>query len=320
MQDKESFYWIETTYEGFQMEHQKKEPIQKKCKDDNGTIIDCQFEYTNNFKYSLSYLHFYYWKTILYKEKSFFDEKPKSCGYIQDDNYFYYINGLRHLEINNKNYTLLNIITIEHIFTEYLEYIRTANTILDLLANIFSFISNIFFGARFIFKYYSKNFNNFKVIEKLMSDRRNIGMNCNKKNNSRNSLIEMGSHKTEENNDFNKLMPLTDDISIAEKIRNDIKDFEDIGEDDIDEIRQLRKLHFFDFFLNNLYINQICKKQKAQNIINACNKILYKYASIDTIVYNQILMENLLKDYKWNDPSLNNVENNSLFIELKTYL
>ena len=114
--------------------------------------------------------------------------------------------------------------------------------------------------------------------------------------------------------------PLIDDNKIIEESIKDIKDFEDIGENDIDEIRQLRKLHFFDFFLNNLYINRICKKQKAQRIINGCNKILHKYASIDTIVYNQMLIENLVKDYKWNDPSLNNVENNSLFIELKTYL
>ena len=27
-----------------------------------------------------------------------------------------------------------------------------------------------------------------------------------------------------------------------------------------------------------------------------------------------------MKDYKWNDPSLNNIENNNLFMELKTYL
>ena len=320
VKNKEQSYYLETTYEGFQMNHQKKEKIQKKCEADNGTITDCQFVYTKKCDYNLTHWLIYHWKTILYKEKRFIKENKTSCGYIEYDENLYYLNGQKYLEHNNKIYIVLNFIKIEHIFTQYLEYSRTENTILDLLANIFSFISNIFFGARFIFKYYSKNFNNFKVIEKLMSDRRNIGMNCNKKNNSRNSLIEMGSHKTEENNDFNKLMPLTDDISIAEKLRNDIKDFEDIGEDDIDEIRQLRKLHFFDFFLNNLYINQICKKQKAQNIINACNKILYKYASIDTIVYNQILMENLLKDYKWNDPSLNNVENNSLFIELKTYL
>ena len=321
VKNEEQYYNLETSYEGFQMKHQKKEKIQKKCEADNGTITDCQFGYTKKkCEYNLTHRVIYYWKTILYKEKGLIKDNTTSCGYIEYDEHLYYINGLQYLEYNNKNYFILNFITAEPIFTQYLEYSRTENTILDLLANIFSFISNIFFGAKFIFKYYSKNFNNFKVIEKLMSDRRNIGMNFDKKNNSINSLIERESHKTEENNDFKKLMPLTDDISIREKLRNDIKDFEDIDEDDIDEIRQLRKLHFFDFFLNNLYINRICQKQKAQNIINACNKILYKYASIDTIVYNQILMENLLKDYKWNDPSLNNVENNSLFIELKTYL
>ena len=35
---------------------------------------------------------------------------------------------------------------------------------------------------------------------------------------------------------------------------------------------------------------------------------------MDTMVYNQISIENLLKDYKQNNPSLNNVEKNSLFI------
>ena len=77
-------------------------------------------------------------------------------------------------------------------------------------------------------------------------------------------------------------------------------------------------MRFFDFFLNNVYC--CFKKKKAQKIIHECNEIVYKYASIDAIIKNQILMENFLKDYKWNDPSLNNVENNNLFIQLKTYL
>ena len=51
-----------------------------------------------------------------------------------------------------------------------------------------------------------------------------------------------------------------------------------------------------------------------------CNEIVYKYASIDGLIKNQILIENLFKDYKWNDPSLNNIENNNLIIQLKTYL
>ena len=51
-----------------------------------------------------------------------------------------------------------------------------------------------------------------------------------------------------------------------------------------------------------------------------CNKIVYKYADIDSIIKNQILLENFFKDYKWNDPVLNNIENNDLFIQLETYL
>ena len=53
------------------------------------------------------------------------------------------------------------------------------------------------------------------------------------------------------------------------------------------------------------------KKKKPQKIIHKCNQIIEKYASIDMLIKNQILIENLLKDYKWNDPNLNNVENNN---------
>ena len=77
-------------------------------------------------------------------------------------------------------------------------------------------------------------------------------------------------------------------------------------------------MRFFDFFLNNIYC--CFKKRKAQKNIHECNEIVYKYASIDGIIKNQIWMENFFKDYKWNNPSLNNVENNNLFIQLKTYL
>ena len=51
-----------------------------------------------------------------------------------------------------------------------------------------------------------------------------------------------------------------------------------------------------------------------------CNQIVYKYGSIDFIIKNQILVENIIKDYKWNNPKLNDVENNNLFIQLKSYL
>ena len=49
-----------------------------------------------------------------------------------------------------------------------------------------------------------------------------------------------------------------------------------------------------------------------------CNNIISKYYSIDYIVYNQLRLENLFKDYKWNDPELNSIENNKMINELES--
>ena len=32
--------------------------------------------------------------------------------------------------------------------------------------------------------------------------------------------------------------------------------------------------------------------------------------SIESLLYNQLILENLLKDYKWNNPMLNNLKAN----------
>ena len=49
------------------------------------------------------------------------------------------------------------------------------------------------------------------------------------------------------------------------------------------------------------------------------NDILYNYLSMDSLLYNQIKLENLLKDYKWNNKSLNDIQNNKMIIKLKNY-
>ena len=48
------------------------------------------------------------------------------------------------------------------------------------------------------------------------------------------------------------------------------------------------------------------------------NNIISKYYSIDYIVYNQLKLENLFKDYKWNEPGLNSIENNKMISELES--
>ena len=78
----------------------------------------------------------------------------------------------------------------------------------------------------------------------------------------------------------------------------------------------LPKLHFYDFLFNNFYSKKCCAGSK-QELISTCNEIVSKYNSIDYILYNQIKLENLLKDYKWNNPKLNDIQNNKLMTDLK---
>ena len=55
---------------------------------------------------------------------------------------------------------------------------------------------------------------------------------------------------------------------------------------------------------------------RKQKIISKCNEIISKYYSIENIVYNQILLENLFKDYQWINQDLKTYENNELIIQL----
>ena len=170
-------------------------------------------------------------------------------------------------------------------------------------------MANIFTGVKFIFTFYINNFNNFKIIENILN-----------KDQPKKIKIKITKMNDIENN---KTISLKEDFSENyEQKENNIEDDKEHEENEDDKLStnssRIKKLHFFDFFLNNLYF--CCKKRKEQKIIHMCNEIVYKYASIDSLIKNQIFVDNLLKDYKWNDPALNNVENNNLFIQLKTYL
>ena len=60
-----------------------------------------------------------------------------------------------------------------------------------------------------------------------------------------------------------------------------------------------------------------CCNIKRQKAICACNNIILKYYSIENILYNQIMIENLLQDYKWNNPELKNILSNDSFGGIK---
>ena len=77
----------------------------------------------------------------------------------------------------------------------------------------------------------------------------------------------------------------------------------------------LGKINWLHYLLNKIY----CTKCgfNIQDRIETCNEIIQKYMSYENILYNQIIFERLLMDYRWNDNSLKNLCNNNLIIKLK---
>ena len=309
--DTQLFLYLE--YEGFTLDHQNRDkPIVKE-----GIFYK---EYQLNFNKSIFIRN--QWKNIIYNEKKQFlqSDYNESCGYIDSHSSFqidYLLDARLSGEIGYPHVFICEFLFNIN-YNQYLEYIREEVSILNLLANVFSLMANIFTGVQFIFSFYSSNFNNFKIIENIL----------NKGEKHKKGKID----KPVEINNFenNNLISIQNDLSekLGKENNNDNyeKDNEECEEEEDENISntqigntsRIKKLHFFDFFLNNFY--SCCKKQRPQKIIHMCNEIIYKYASIDNLIKNQILIENFFKDYKWNNPALNNVENNNLFIQLKTYL
>ena len=161
----------------------------------------------------------------------------------------------------------------------------------------------------------SPNFENYKIIENIISkeikNAKKIELNDNNTNSIRsNSSLEYNLIDKE---NLNKEKSNSEDIIIN-----------DIGEDNLENeddkmISKLPKLRFYDFFFNNVY-SKCCVYIKRQKLIDVCDNILYKYYSIENLFYNQILFDNLMKDYKWNNPELKSIHKNEFIKRLNKYV
>ena len=211
------------------------------------------------------------------------------------------------------------------------QYRRKEIGFMDILAKIGALFSTFNFFFATVFKFYEYNFNNYKIVDKILltnninkpdKNKNEIFDHLKDINNNKNNLENVNiplltiKDNNQDQEGFNKeISPITSEEELDEKQKEiDIKD-DDINKEK-EQNRILPKISFFHYFLNNIYC-QCCRKNKKQELINMCNKIVLKYTSIDNVLRNQIILGNLLKDYKWNDPSLNNINNNEFIIQLK---
>ena len=256
------------------------------------------------------------WNKLINKKD---EESQKIIGlkYNSEDNYFtddFLPYEETNFTINGTEYKGLGDINTYLDYDHYEEYKRTKKSILDTISNICSLSLTIFNVLSVCINFYSQNFNNYKIIEKILENKntikiKNTKYDLNNDTNKKDSLLE-------KNDDKNNLCINDEDTDKLDEENNkeNNDNYNNINEEQ-NKNRNLPKLTFFDYFFNYIYCEKCCKIRK-QKIISKCNEIISKYYSIENIIYNQILLENLFKDYKRINKGIMTYENNELIIQL----
>ena len=142
---------------------------------------------------------------------------------------------------------------------------------------------------------YAENYNNFKIIENILTKKLKININKNDKNEE-----DIEKVKFELKGDLIE----KDLIENEKNDKNEIDRSENVEEEDENMKSSSINLtipRFIDFLFHKFYF-KCCGYSSRHILINSCNDIVSKYTTIENILYNQMRLECLWKDYKWNNP------------------
>jgi hypothetical protein len=313
-EDLEDYHFLTLFYRSFLLSHQNDSiPIYQ----DEDIIQSYDLEFSMNLKMKQKLN----WQVIKYKDKGGLFSKGKEYigGSLKSGHIL--VEEPYQLKLPIDSYYYARVLFLYEIeiglnVDYYDEYIRTKVSLLTVFSNSFSLWMSLYSGLTVIFDFvYAKNFNNYKIMQKILSK------------------IDKGKPmeeiKIELNPDFNKSDKLIDNKIFEKNIIKDdynTKDklIENANENQyypsVDDSLELPRLHFFDYIFNNFYCSKkCCCDNKKQMLITKSNNIVYKYFSVENLLYNQILFENMLKDYRWNNPRLKNIKNNDLIYQLECY-
>ena len=314
-------------YKGFKLTHQDDDCPLKELKD---SYFSINFPFSFNFP-TLQILN---WHNIIYKEQkdisTFFSNKKEYTGGYIESYKTILLDKNSKIILGNDTKSILTKIDLLNNHLRQVEYKRTKRGKLDIVATIGALITIIKSLFIKLYEHFSVNYNNYKVIEQILFKKKkgnlnegNIPLkeidldsinilkdipleeNSDENENIGNCQLNNNAPFNNENKKGNNLVITNSNsknISLIENI-NDSKDYLDSN--------------YFCFFFKYLFCQHNEKYKKKKQFINLCNEILLKYMSIDSILYNQIILENLLKDYNWNFPYLNRIDNNELINKLK---
>ena len=260
-------YYINLIYPSFIFQHQN----------DSSPIRSYNISKYINYCFGFNFLTGYTlnWKVVKYKNVKgisrlwdyLINKKNEYITGYFSSSYFNIMDNSELLKINGSNYKLISIIKSFNSHNDYEEYKRKKIGILDVISKIGALFSTFKFFFSLCYKYYSKNFDNYKILEDILFNKMNKSF---KKEDTKN--IELISNKKdfgylEENN------PIENKISINDSENNEN---EVLNDNNSKHLKYPKKIGFFQFFINNLNIRN-CIKTKEQDIITTCNKILLKY-------------------------------------------
>ena len=241
---------------------------------------------------------------IICTDKGFFGDKNKSI--INTKYRVQNLNPINKADPNIENgfYRIFGDIFFQINKYNWSHYKRTEKSILETFSYICSIgLVGLNIVAKMIFLFYSRFFDNYKIVQHLLFGndtliRRNI------------EISKKLTNKKQE--------PLNINLSNSENVDENGIDYENksqpeenVGQPDLNFPEKLSCCSF----VFNCFFCEYCNK-KNQILISKCGDIISEYYSVEKIIYNQLLMENLIEDYKWNNIKLKNIRENKSIISL----
>lgn len=307
-------------FRGYDIIHQSPdEPI--KLIDENYFIYkDVQFLENTNIIYAN-------WEFVQYDDKKgtfgkFFDNirgksnshygvKLESFNYFTDDGHMKNLPDTAWNMVDEQGNHFITLLYLEnYINRDYSKYSRTGKSIITVLSNIAALGSTILNLMSLAYRFlYSRSFENYKIVENIITKRLRLNINQKKTNSDSEAKIELKK----------------DLLEIKEENDNEKENLDNENNNDIGEETQVKNTnenidlpvpHFHHFLFNKLYL-KCFGPSSEQHLIGSCNDIVAKYIAIERIIYNQMKLENLWRDYKWNNPEYEIKEKNDLILDLK---
>ena len=312
----ETSYYLYMGYKGFKLDHQNPDkPIQPLPKN-TYWFETVQFLENTNIVY-------FFWGLIQYDEEkgifsktydnmvgnsnTYYAGNIKSKETYTDDGHLRNLpNSMKIKDENGNHFIMLLYLDFIPDPTNYERYSRKKISVLDVLADVSALASTVLDLMALAYGFlYSQNYDNYKIVENILMKKMNISLNGRIENeNDEKSKIELKSDLLEGKEEKENII---NSVNTEEEDENQKKASENLN---------LPSPRFIDFLFHKLYF-ECFGPSRRQALIESCNDIVAKYITIESILYNQMKLEYLWKDYKWNNPQYEVKQKDDLILDLR---